>query len=359
MSQTNILKTLSEIITQRRQELKISQEEIARTLKVPLRYVTYLENNELKRLPAPVYTKGLLTKYSAILGLESARVLKLYEYEIAGLLYEETNTQATVSPSVRMVITPQKMLFFMTVLLVAGVAIYWSKQVSTFFSKPELAIISPSENLNVERNYVVVEGKTKEGNTVDINNQPVAVSDNGSFQQKINLQPGLNLFTITTEDQYGKRNSVTRKVSFEEEGKSELGNKELDISQLTARAKNDKIANQTGLDQNNYVLEEDENIETRNSGDSFLEKKGTIILKLRNQSGSSWINIISNEQSLYSGILLPGITKTFSVAEGARINVNRFDDTVIEVNDQEFKFTGNKYEQSKEFIVDSGGIREI
>lgn len=312
-------KTLSEIIKQKREELGLVRDEVAQVLKIPLRYLEYLENNKLQKMPDWVYTAGLLKKYSQILGLDSRRILRLYEHEFAG--DQNNNSGQAIFPyyqRVKTVVTPKKIILLATLAAIFVIGGFWGKQVSLFFMKPSLAVSSPDDGAVASEHFIIVEGKTSNGVLIDINDQSVPVSEDGNFKKKVFLQSGLNTLAVTAKDFYGKKNTIVRAVSFNEN------------RSLTAKSNDVKINNLSTFD-----------------------------LKIKAKERSSWITIVSGNENVYSGILLPGVVRFFKVQEGTVISAGQAGNLLISVNDDEFKAMGEKDETYKKFIVNknsTGGI---
>lgn len=311
-------KTLSEIIKQRREELGLVRDEVAQVLKIPLRYLEYLENNKLQKMPDWVYTVGLLKKYSQILGLDSRRTLRLYEHEFAG--DQNNNSGQTIFPyyqRVKMVVTPKKIILLAILAVVFAIGGFWGKQVSSFFMKPSLAVSSPDDGAVASENFIIVEGKTSNGVLIDINDQSVPVSEDGNFKKKVFLQSGLNTLAVTAKDFYGKKNTIVRAVSFSENGS------------LTAKSNDVKINNLSMFD-----------------------------LKIKAKDRSSWITIVSGNENIYSGILLPGVVRFFKVQGGAVVKTSS-DNLLVSFNDREFEAIGEKKHGFEEIIVDKDGVKKI
>lgn len=351
MSQVHDLKTLSEIVKQKREELHLSCERIAEILRIPARYLIYLEKNELQKLPPPIYVKGFLKKYSHILNLDSKRVLRLYDHEISALRASPAHSlvaRPTQTPKVT--ISTRTIALALVTIAIFGLGVYWWKQISLFFTKPSLIVVSPEHDTTIGNNSIAVEGKTKEGNSIDINNQLVAIDNNGNFKETLFLQDGLNILTITAKDTYGKKNIVVRRVVSSGKKSDEKG-KSASIEELTAQAKNSTIEN---LDETS----------TTNTSKIFGKKElpntAYIDVRIKIQTNSSWIKVFSGEQVLYSDIVIPGVVKSFQVnAENSKISVSSAEHVLISINKDEFKPIGKKGEKFLEVVIDEENIRRI
>lgn len=332
----------------------MSCEKIARVLRIPARYLIYLENNELQKMPAPIYVNGFLKKYSEMLGLDSNRVLKLYEYEFNDYQNRSTSPIGFItSKKTGIVITPKKIIALVTAVAIISIGVYWWKQVTFFFEKPFLTVLYPSQDVQTQEGYIEIEGKTKSGNVVDINEQAVAVTDDGTFKEKVSLRDGLNVLVVTTQDVYGKKNSLTRNVVFSSE-KAEKGSSEAensDASNLTAQAKNGII---------NSPIELTEEKENSFVVSDLSDKKGDLVtVKIKTQNNASWVKIRHKDSELYSGVLLPGITKSFAVEGEVVLSTDRAENVMIALNGNNFEALGGKGEMFTEATLNKSGVKKI
>ena len=69
---------------------------------------------------------------------------------------------------------------------------------------PKIEILSPKES-EVNKNEIVIKGKTEPKVIIKINSEPVVVSQNGEFSKTVRLKDGENKITITAEDEAGNK----------------------------------------------------------------------------------------------------------------------------------------------------------
>lgn len=80
MSQLSI-DTPGHVLREERKKQKKSLKEISRKLKINIKYLTAIEDEDYSLLPAELFTKSYLRMYADILGLDSNDILNLYESE--------------------------------------------------------------------------------------------------------------------------------------------------------------------------------------------------------------------------------------------------------------------------------------
>jgi hypothetical protein len=94
-----------------------------------------------------------------------------------------------------------------------------SKEVAINFDNepPSLEITKPNdgnEYYGAQQRQIVIEGKTDENASVNINGRIVVVSSDGSFAFATTLSEGENEFTIKSQDEAGNEEEKTIKVNY-------------------------------------------------------------------------------------------------------------------------------------------------
>jgi hypothetical protein len=112
----------------------------------------------------------------------------------------------------KVIVTPGRLIVAGAVLGTLLVIGYLGWQISILAAPPKLAVNSPFDNIKVEGESLIVEGKTDAGADVFINDVPIGVDPEGNFKEKISLQDGLNLIKVSTKNKLNKVTQVTRTV---------------------------------------------------------------------------------------------------------------------------------------------------
>ncbi|MCX6810424.1 MAG: helix-turn-helix domain-containing protein [Candidatus Berkelbacteria bacterium] len=201
--------TLGEKLRRARKRKGVDLIEAELSTKVRAKYLEALENEDFDLLPNDIYTKGFLTTYAEYLGLESKKIVNLWEQQT--LLKNKTvdddfRTNKTLKEKA-FVITPRIIALFIGAVFCLSAVIYIIFQVISFASVPKLAIDSPSKDMVVETDQVLVSGKTDAGVNLAVNKEPIIVGSDGRFGQYIALQNGINTIVITATNKANKEDS--------------------------------------------------------------------------------------------------------------------------------------------------------
>ena len=75
--------TFGEELRRERLIREVSLEEISASTKISIRLLTALENSDVRKLPAPVFTRGFIRSYSRHLGLDQDEMVNAYLADLA------------------------------------------------------------------------------------------------------------------------------------------------------------------------------------------------------------------------------------------------------------------------------------
>ncbi len=80
------------------------------------------------------------------------------------------------------------------------------------FSQPPAIFLGTPQEFTSDQDTVSLQGQTAAGSIVSMNGEPISVGADGSFNQPVQLSPGVNEFTIISRNRAGKETQVVAKV---------------------------------------------------------------------------------------------------------------------------------------------------
>lgn len=204
-----------------RSEYRISLNEVSKHTKIQMKYLEYLENGEYEKLPAEVYVRGFVRSYASFLGTDESVLVKMYDRErhiqrnLKKEHFQERRENTFEFP--RFFVTPK--LFVISGFALATLLgfVYLYREFRSFASIPRLIILEPLDGQVVQGNEVYIRGTTEKDAKLLVNGQPVLVRDGGDFYEQVQLQPGLNAFTVVSTNKFKKEKVVTFSVQAQYE----------------------------------------------------------------------------------------------------------------------------------------------
>jgi len=211
------MRTIGEILKRARLEKKLTFEEIETHLRIRKKFLVALEENSWDKLPSLPYIKGFLNNYSSFLGLKPDEMMAIFrrqfrQQEKQGLLPEGV-TEPLNQSFFRY--TPKTISILVIVFFILFFFGYLFYQYRNITSPPPLDITSPKEGEIFSSERLSVTGITNTDAVVLINNQKIAVNDNGRFSTTLTLSPGTNIIVIESVSKYNRKNTIKRTIQIQ------------------------------------------------------------------------------------------------------------------------------------------------
>lgn len=210
--------TLSEKLIQIRKESNIDLDFLSEQTRITKKYLVYLEEGRLDKLPAEIYVKGFLKKIADFYKVEVKSFLRLYEKEdcIRKNIDKSKYPPFNLNKSPTFIITPRTITFLVIGFLAVALAGFFFYQLSFIVKGPELSIEYPPDDFITDETPVLVSGKVKDLDaSVKINGETINLKD-GKISEYINLNPGLNMIEISAVNKFKKSNNIIKKIILRE-----------------------------------------------------------------------------------------------------------------------------------------------
>ncbi len=211
--------SLGETLLARREELKLSMEQVAREMKIAPRYVEALEEGEYDALPAKVYAFGFLQQMLKVLMFEENARDALFaafeeEWEEHGAFGRMVRKEGVLMQRLRRV-TAMEVLFG-SVALAAGLFLAMLfVRLETFVGTPRLIIETPVDGMSIGEPRIALKGTTDREVYLTVNGFELTLDESGSFEGLLELLPGLNELEFIAKNRFGKTTKLTRYVVVE------------------------------------------------------------------------------------------------------------------------------------------------
>lgn len=198
-----------------REEAGLTKEKAAQLLNLPIKHLDRLEAGEIEKMPADVYSKGLLRKYAELLAVDGAELVAEYEKEsrIARHLKAQSPRALPVLPAHRLVVTPGTLGWLAGAIVLFLVIGYFFYQLHFLLSPPDLRIAEPVEvEFVTADSAMILRGQAEPGVKLTINGQQSYIDKDGKFEQAISLVPGLNIIKVEATNRFGKTSEEIKRV---------------------------------------------------------------------------------------------------------------------------------------------------
>ena len=203
---------LGQRLHQKRLQRKLSLEEVAHELKIKASFLSAIEKGEYHKLPSPAYAHGFVRNYASYLGLSRAEISALFKREFdekrVYRVLPDSMVKTKEFPLQRLRFQQSFIVFFVIILIVV---VYLFIQYRAAFLPPSLQVAQPPQDA-ITHQQVIVSGKADANATVVVNDLPVTLSQDGSFQKQITLFPGRTTILIKATNRFGKQSTIERSI---------------------------------------------------------------------------------------------------------------------------------------------------
>jgi len=113
-----------------------------------------------------------------------------------------------------LLVTPKKIVLFLFVLFLVLVVFYFWKEICFLIKPPALEVFQPPADITVNQDRFEIIGKTTPFAYLILNGEELYIDKEGNFRKEITLSFGLNTLKIEAKNRFGKTNTITRRIIF-------------------------------------------------------------------------------------------------------------------------------------------------
>ncbi len=208
--------SLGEDLQKARKALNLSLWAIEKKLGISQHYLNALENNEWEEIPGEIYRKNFLKKYAEFLGISFVKIKDKYEKELRlNRVSKNVGAEKFGVGRKRFVVLPRiirNVLIGIVVFLIVG---YLGQQIWSLVSPPRFLVVYPEENFVTTLSFIKILGYVGDESLVRLNDDEIALGEDGYFLVDIDLNPGLNVIKLEARKRYGKSKVIYRRIIVE------------------------------------------------------------------------------------------------------------------------------------------------
>jgi len=209
--------TLGERFRQVREERRLSLDDVAKVISVPAKYLAAIEAGRHDQLPGLVYARNFVRQYAKFLEISETAALERFTSEdeiVRGKKPQAPRLVPRANTEFPWYIRYAWFIYGALAIVAVGGYLVW--QVFNLIEAPMLQVTEPAGDVATSEPLITIVGQTDPSVTVKINNQQTEVDADGSFQETINLEPGLNTLKIIAVRKYSQTAVVERRILLEQ-----------------------------------------------------------------------------------------------------------------------------------------------
>lgn len=210
---------MSEKLAEIRKERNIELDALSDKTKISKKYLIYLEEGKLEKLPAEIYVRGFLKKIAEFYGVGPEVFLPLYDQEenIRKNIDRSKYPPFNFNRAPTFIITPRLFTTMAASIMIVVFFVFIGYQLSYAVQGPKLIVDFPKDGMITEAAEVLVSGSINDADAlVAINGETVNLQ-NGKISELVKLSPGLNVIKISAINKFKKNSISERQVIRKEE----------------------------------------------------------------------------------------------------------------------------------------------
>jgi cytoskeletal protein RodZ len=203
------MKTIGQILQKERVDKEMTLGDLEKITKIRASFIELIEEEKWEQLPPFPTVLGFVKSISWAVGLDRKMAVAVLKRD-----YPPQKLKISPKPDVKnKVLWSPKLTFLLGVTFVLMCLFgYLGYQYYKFVSPPRLRVESPKEEQIIVGDSVNVFGSTDSDAKIEVNDQPVTVSDDGKFSVSLSVAPETREVIVKASSRSGKSTTVSRKI---------------------------------------------------------------------------------------------------------------------------------------------------
>jgi cytoskeletal protein RodZ len=266
-----------------------------------------IEEGRFFGLTDPHYLKGFIRTYAQFVGLAEEEVMPFFRREYDAQEHEQKLRRplAPIEPKKSRLSPGWAIVGILTISILSVVGFAYQQYVSVALT-PELKVNSPSNQTKTSADQITASGRTDPDATLSLNGQQIQIDPEGKFSTTVGLATGSNTLTFKAVNKLGKESVVERTVV----STHAVAQLVPTPSVLSATASASRSARPA----------------------AEHPTTGQLIIGVVIGPSPAWLDVSVDGQPVFTGVLLPGASKSFSAGSGVHVKSGNAGSTRIIFN---------------------------
>jgi len=197
----------SALLKNTRLDRELDLVEISKKLKIPVKSLAAIENEDIANFPQEPYCSLIVKDYADFLGLNGANILCLFRRDFDQKKKNKNNAKHFFS------FTPQFTFRISIIIIIILFSFYLVFEYIKFNQPPKLKVNWPLDAV-ITNASIKLTGTTDIESTIRINDDLIIVDNQGNFNKKIDLVEGENKINIESKSPSGKITNEEKIIKY-------------------------------------------------------------------------------------------------------------------------------------------------
>lgn len=202
-------KNFSELIANAMRVKGFTVEKLAQTTGISDRFIKYIVDGDLKKLPSSPYVHGYILTIADTLDLEGKELWEEYFQKNQNI---KRASQADDLPGNRFRVKSinKNIIIGSVVLIIIAIFVFWRIQSSV--GEPFLSLSDFKDEMIVEQKTFDLKGKIDPRDQLTLNEEILYPDINGNFQKTLSLEPGFNTLSFKIKKFLGEEYIIKKQI---------------------------------------------------------------------------------------------------------------------------------------------------
>lgn len=207
------MNTIGAFINQSRREKKLTLDDLAQKTRIKKEFLRNLEQERWDNLPEYAVVLGFVKSIAGFLDIPENKAVALLRRDYPPKKVAKDQPKPDLPREFRW--SPRLTFLAGVLVVIVFVAVYLGVQYTRFVKPPELEISQPTQDQIIDQRTLIVQGVTDSDASVQVNNQPALVSDDGHFEAEINVNQNTQEIVVEAVSRSGKKTSIKLPIKVE------------------------------------------------------------------------------------------------------------------------------------------------
>lgn len=202
---------LGERLRHAREKRRLSVEQVAVDLHIPIHHLEAIEKGDFSAFSAEIYARGACIKYAEFLGLGGDEAERAIWRALSVGRQRVPLKIHTAFSWIERLWNARLMVWAMIGVAVIMVGGYIAWQIRSFWQLPPVQLLTEIPAVQ-EDSTLLVRGATEPEVRVMLNDEPVILHGDATFEVSLKLHPGINVIRIEAENAAGRVSVLERRI---------------------------------------------------------------------------------------------------------------------------------------------------
>ena len=199
---------ITELLTEFMKERRITADRLADATDIPKRFIVSLMEGEFDQLPARPYVRGYLHKIAEALRVDPHILWQ--SYRLTSDFHSSGESDRL--PINRFAFKKIRASRLVAILFALVVLVFVGFRFNDILGRPTINVVLPE---TTSQETITVSGNVQAGDRLTLNKEVIYPNEEGLFEKRVQLEPGLNTLEFQIKRYLGQETTVIKQVFYQ------------------------------------------------------------------------------------------------------------------------------------------------